>query len=364
MKPRIAIIGAALIGLMALETIARETSADIIIIDHEKEYQEMLKLDYSITIGNYELLGVEKVTVETSQDFLSDICMISVPGMVRGVALQIEDKVKRGDPVTVRLGYNGSLQTEFTGYLKGIFPESPMRLECEDSVYLLRRAVKPKILKNAGVKSIAQYVLDQVNPQLSVPFKLVTDISPDSFKFDSFPIQNATGFEVLDKLRTETGLMVCARSNELHVHLAYTQKTGEVTYDFERNIEDTKDLNYVRSQDAKVKVKVIGRTAKGAKISGEAGEDGGDVRTIQRPTISDRATLENIAKETLKKITYDGYRGAIVAWLYPFCSTGHSAKILDRDYPEREGKYYVTGTKVEFSKNGGIRTSELGFKLS
>jgi hypothetical protein len=364
MKPRILIIGYAVtVGLLA-SSLINQVHAEVIDIATENEELEMLKLDYEITIGNHQVLGLEQVTVETSQELLSDMCMISVPGMVRGVALQIEDKVKRGDKVTVRLGYNGELQTEFTGYLKAIYPESPMRLECEDSVYLLRRSVKPKVLKNASVQAIANYVLDQINPQLATPFKLVSDISPNSFKFDTFTINLNTGFEVLDKLRSETGLMIYARGNELHVHLAYTQKTGDVAYDFARNIEDTNDLRYVRSQDAKVKVKVIGRTAKGAKLIGEAGEDGGDVRTLQRPTVSDKVTLENIAREILKGITYDGYRGAIVGWLYPYCTTGYSAKLVDEEYPEREGKYYVPGTKVKFSKNGGVRTIELGFKLS
>lgn len=322
-------------------------------------------LDFEIEVGSFKLKGLESVKIETSQDLLSDYCMIAIPGMVKNVPYKIEDKVKRGDQVTVKLGYNGSLQTEFKGYLKAIYPESPMRLECEDSVYLFRRKIKSVILKNVSVQGILNYILSEVNPQLATPFALVTDISKDSFKWEKFTINNATGYEVLDKLRQESGLMIYAKNSELHAHLAYTQNAGVgVTYDFARNIEDTGDLHYVKSQDAKLKVVVVGRTAKGAKIEGEAGESGGEVRTIQRPTISDKTTLENIAREAVKSITYDGYRGAIVGWLIPYCNTGYLAKIIDADYPERAGIYYVTGTRVEFSKNGGIRSVNLGFKLS
>lgn len=325
----------------------------------------MFTLDYEVSIGSYNLKGLESVKIETSQDLLSDQCMITIPGMIRGMPYKVEDKIKRGDLVTVRLGYNGSLKTEFQGYLKAIYPESPMKLECEDSVYLFRRKIKSVILKNVSVHGILNYVLKEVNPQLTEPFTLVSDISKDSFKWEKFTINNATGFEVLDKLRTESGLMIYARNNELHAHLAFTQNAGvEVEYDFARNIEETNDLKYIKSQDAKVKVVVVGRTAKGAKVEGEAGESGGEIRTIQRPTISEKTTLENIAREELKKITYDGYRGAIVGWLLPYCNTGYAAKIIDADYLERAGKYYVTGTKVEFSRNGGIRTVSLGFRLS
>jgi len=326
--------------------------------------EAMYKLDYEITIGSYTLQALDKVSIETSQELLSDACKISLPGMIAGRAIQIEDQIKRGDVVTVRLGYNKAYVTEFSGYLKAIYPDSPMVLECEDSVFLFRKDIKSKILKNATVKTILQYVLDDINPKLKTPFKLVSDLSGDSYKWDSFTIHNATGFEVLDKLRQESGLMIYAKGNELHYHLAYTQKTGDVIYDFAVNIESTNDLKYVKAQDAKVKVNVVGRTAKGSKVEGEAGESGGDSRTIQRPTISDKATLENIAKAELKKLTYDGYRGEIVGWLVPYCSTGYSAKVRDELYPERAGTYYVVGTKVEFSQNGGIRTVSLGAKLS
>lgn len=324
----------------------------------------MYKLDFDIQIGNYQLQVVDKVTIETSQELLSDGCRISIPGMVAGRAIQIEDKLKRGDIVTVKLGYDGSLITEFSGYLKAIYPDSPMILECEDSVYLFRKPVKSKVLSNVGVKQILEYVLAQVNPGLKEPFKLVSDLDNTSYKWDRFAIHNATGYEVLDKLRKESGLMIYARGNELHYHLAYTGKGRDVIFDFGVNIEATNSLKYVKSQDQKLKVIVVGRTPKGAKIEGEAGESGGDEYKIQRPTISDKATLENIAQQQLLKLTYDGYRGDVVSWLIPFCTTGDTATIRDPDYIAREGKYYITGTKVEFSEHGGVRTASLGFRLS
>lgn len=324
----------------------------------------MPTLTYDITIGNYKLSLLEKVTIETSQELLSDACNISLPGMVAGRAIQIEDKVKRGDIVTVKLGYDGDNIQEFKGYLKAIYPDTPMLLECEDSVYLFRKTVGNKILTKVGVKDILNYVLTDINKQVSTPFKLVTDLSKDSYAWDKFTILNATGFEVLDKLRKESGLLIYVRGDELHCHLAYTQNTGRAIYDFAVNIESTNNLRYVSAKDEKVKVVVNGRTEKGAKLEVEQGEAGGDVITLQRPTISDKATLEAIAKEEVKRYTYDGYRGEIVGWLVPYCNTGYSVVIRDADYSDREGTYYVTGTKVEFSQNGGIRTVSLGAKIS
>ena len=323
----------------------------------------MLKMCFEIQIGSVRLLGVESVSVESSVDLLADQATIQVPGMVFNKAYDIESKIKRGDKVVVKLGYDDDLHTEFTGYLKTIQPNSPLKLECEDSIYLFRRPVKDKAFTKTNVKVLLQYVLDQVNASLQPEQKmrLVTDLS--GLQFDKFTLLRASGFEALEKLKQETGIAIYCRGNELHAHLRYTEKRGDVTYDFARNVEQSDGLEYVKATDLKYRVKVVGRTQKGANVEVEVGEPGGDLRTFQRPTISDKATLEKVAKEELKKLSYDGYKGAIKGWLIPVCEIGYSAKLVDQEYPERSGTYFVNSVKTEFSSSGGRRTVTLGLKL-
>lgn len=323
----------------------------------------MFLMSYQIQIGAVKLKGIESVTVESSADLLSDRCVIALPGMVYNKALAIEDKIKRGDAVTVELGYDGKLHTEFTGYLKSIHPNAPMTLECEDSAYLLRKPVKDKQWKTVDVKTILQYVIDQINPQLSgTKMKLVTDVS--GLTFDKFTIIRSNGYEVLEKVKSEFSLAVYCRGNELHCHLAYTEKRGQVTYDFTRNVEESDNLEYVRADDVKVQIKMVGRSKKGANIEVTVGDKGGDIRTFQKPLVSDKVTLETIGKEELKKLSFDGYRGSIKGWLIPVCEIGYTVKIVDKDYPEREGRYYANAVKVEFSASGGRRTVTPGIKVS
>ncbi|GAB3734917.1 hypothetical protein [Spirosoma lituiforme] len=323
----------------------------------------MFKMDYDIQIGKVKLKGIESVTVDSSADLLSDQCKITLPGMAYNKAYDLEKVVKRGDAVTVKLGYDGNLHTEFKGYLKSIHPNTPMKLECEDSIYLFRKPIKDKQFKKTTAIDILQYVISQINPQLTGhKMKLVTDLS--GLQFDSFTIVRANGYEVLEKIKSETGVAIYCRNDELHCHLLYTQKRGDVTYDFAKNLEESDGLEYVRAEDVKVLVKVVGRTKKGANIEVEVGEKGGDVRTFQKPTISDKATLEAVGKEELKKLSFDGYKGAVKGWLIPVCEIGYSAKLIDKDYPEREGRYYVNAVKTEFSSSGGRRTVTLGIKVS
>lgn len=326
----------------------------------------MYTLCHEVTIGQHRLASVESVEIESSQSFLADRCSIKVPSQVRGKAYNLEGKLKRGDKVTVKLGYNNDLRTEFQGYVKHLRPNSPFEIECEDALYLFRKPITNKILKTATAPGIAQYVVDEINKQVATTdkIKLVTDFK--GFEFSKFAIHEANGFEVLDKLRQETGLAVFMRGNDLHLHLLYTYKpaNGDVKYDFARNVRDTTNLEYQNASDAQIFVKVIGRDAKGKKIEGTAGEKGGDVRTIQRPTVSTPKTLQDIAEQTRKGLIYTGYKGSINGWLLPYCEVGYTAKIVDPDYAEREGKYYVSGVRTTFNgSQGGVRNVQLGIKI-
>lgn len=323
----------------------------------------MLRMDYDIVIGDVGLKGLESVTIESSADQLSVVCTIAVPGMAWNRSYGLEDKLKRGDAVTVKLGYDGNLKTEFVGYLKAIQPNNPLKLVCEDNAYLFRKDIKARQFKKTTSVPILQYVVDQVNSQLTTTkMKLVTDVS--GIQFDTFTILPGNAFQVLEKLKAETGFNIYCRGSELHCHLPYTERRGQVRYDFSRNVEESDGLEYVSADDRKVLIRMIGRSKKGAKVQVEVGEKGGDVRTVQNPTISDKATLTRIGQQLLKKQSYDGYKGALKGWLVPYCETGYTATVVDVDYPQREGRYYVKGVKTEFSAQGGRRTVSLGIKVT
>ena len=318
-----------------------------------------------VTIGQHELQAVESIEIESSSSFLADRATIKVPSQIRGRAYQLEGKIKRGDKVSIKLGYNNDMKVEFLGYVRSLKPNSPFEIECEDALTLFRKPIVSKIMKNVSVPQIAQYVVDEVNKQLPSDnkVKLVTDFK--GFQFDKFTIHEANGWEVLDKLRSETGLAVFARGNDLHVNLQYTYRplNSNITYDTSKNIRDTTNLEYQKAGDKRQLIKVIGRDAKGRRIEAEAGETGGDVRTVHRHAVSDVNTLKSMAANMLKESNYDGYTGAIQGYLQPFIEVGSAAKIVDIDYPERQGTYYVKAVKTNFSINGGIRTVELGIKL-
>lgn len=325
---------------------------------------------HEIRIGNIKLQAIESVTVESSIDGLSDTCIITLPGSVFNQRLEFAEKIKRGDKVEVRLGYNEQLHTEFMGYVRTLNLTSPLKIECEDSAFLFRRPVKDKSFKKKTALDVLKYTIEQINLTLKPDEKLKLVSNLKGLQLDSFTIVNANGYEVLQKLKEEFGIGIYCRGKEVHCHLLYTEKRGYAVYDFAKNIEEGHNLEYVSAEERKVEVKVQGKVKRDGKskklksMEVKAGKSGGNVITINRPGISDQKTLAAIARNNLKKYAYAGYEGSVRGWLWPICEIGYSVKLIDKEFPEREGVYFAKGVKTEFSRAGGVRTVGLGIKLS
>ncbi len=50
-----------------------------------------------------------------------------------------EIPVKRGDTVTISLGYNDNLQTAFVGYVRDVGFKTPIVITCEDEMFKLKQ---------------------------------------------------------------------------------------------------------------------------------------------------------------------------------------------------------------------------------
>ncbi|MEZ0611928.1 hypothetical protein ACAW74_25675 [Fibrella sp. WM1] len=320
----------------------------------------MFKMTHEITIGSHKLSAVESVVVESSTELLADEATITIPAKYLNQALAIESQIKRGDAVTIRLGYDGQNPVRFTGFVTALKPNAPFVIKCQDGAYLLRKGIPDKTFKKCSVRQVLDYVVDQVNKQGEQSLTVVGDAG--QMQLDSFTIVSATGIQVLEKLK-DLGLALYCKGNEVRCHLRYTEKTGDVRYDFTRNVETSDDLEFVRADDIKVKVEVIGGGKK-KKGKAEGGQDGGEKVTLHKPNVSDTATLNKIVKEELKKRSFDGFRGSLKTWLVPFVEVGYTARLADPSYPDRAGAYYVTSVKTEFSSSGGRCTVGLGIKVS
>ena len=318
----------------------------------------MFAMDFDITIGSFRLTMLESVVVTCSVENLADTATITLPGAAYNRALEVESKIKEGDAVHIRFGYDAHLQelpVEFEGYVESIATDDgSVKIRCEDEIYKFRRDLKNTVLTSVSVKELLEHVLRELDG-----FTLSCDYE---FNYDKFTIYEATGFDVLKKVQEETRANIYLRSSTLHVHPQYAETGRTVIYDFGMNIEKS-DLKYKDARKRKFIATVEGTDSMGKAVKVTKGTPGGDKFTIKLPGVSDKATLERRAEEELKIRAYSGYEGNFTGWLVPRIEPTDIVELRDADYKYKKGKYYVVAVETAFSSTGGSRKITIGKKI-
>ena len=318
----------------------------------------MLEMNHNITVGSFRLGMVEEVTIRKSVESLADTATISLPGTYINEALNLEDKIKEGDPVTIELGYNGNLAIEFQGYCNNIATDdSGVLLECEDALYLMRKDIPNKEYHNITINDLLTAVLREVDQSFTLSCNY-------DFKYDKFVIYNANAFDVLKKIQEETKANIYFKDNVLHVHPQYQEVFNDtpVVYDFAYNIESS-DLKYRTADKRKYLVEVEGIAADGTRITTTVGTPGGDKRSIKIYGVTNLASLKQRGEQEMLTLSYDGFEGSFTGWLVPFCEPAFNVLLRDTQYPHKTGTYYVLTTQTTFSSSGGSRQISIGKKM-
>jgi hypothetical protein len=332
----------------------------------------MYVMEYKIRVGEYVLKTLDSVKIIKSLSNLSDFADIVIPGTYINEALDITDKIKAGDKVTIELGYDNSLKTEFEGYLNKIATDDAnIKLECTDGIYLFKKRLKDEQLENITLKSLLNKVIKQVNDAnaadgATASYKLDCDFALTCSKFTIF---KSDGVDVLKKIQDETKANIYFVGDTLHVHPQYRDMASEkaVKFDFARNIEKS-DLKYVKQSDKKVEVEVTVYKPDGKKKSETFGNKGG-IKIDRTLYGSDETSLKAVAENEYNLWCYDGFEGSFTGWLIPYVEPGMKAHLHDEGFKDSQGKYYkdgeyyVTGTETEFSSKGGSRKVTLGRRL-
>jgi hypothetical protein len=264
--------------------------------------------------------------------------------------------LQRGDGVIIKLGYEETgLELEFEGWLQRISTDGGnIKLHCEDDLFLFRKELPNEVLKKVTVEALLKKVINKCG------IGLMLDCTY-SWTYQKFVINNATGFDVLKKVQEECGADIYV-DDKLHVHPPGEKIGEERFYDLALNVED-EDLTYRRAEDKKVKVVVKALMSDGTVKEVETGSTGGEKIEVKCAT-SDEASMKARGELEVKRRTFDGYEGNITGWLIPMCKPADSVTIKDKDYPYKDGTYFVTSVTTEFGKEGGKRKIDLGFRLS
>ena len=316
-------------------------------------------LNCKITIGKYQFRQVNAVEIERSGRLLSDTAKITLPLSAvfeNQKKENIENKIKRGDAVTVELAYDDDFNVEFSGFVKDVSAKDKTVIECEDNAYLLRKPIPDKVFKDKTLNDVLKYIANECKIDLNAN---VMDIN-----LEQFALRNIDGLKAMQKLKDAYGLSVFFDYEEkLFAGLAYTYQNANIEYNLQEDVAKS-NLTFKTEEDIKYKIKAISLQKDNTKIEVETGDADGDLRTLYFYGITDKTQLEQLAKEEIKKYKYTGYQGSIKTFGSPFVRFGDAAKITDNNYPARTGTYYVESVKTRFSTSQGFkRDVELGIKL-
>lgn len=317
----------------------------------------MFTLGYDIRLGDFRLGMLDKVEIHRSVELLADTATIVLPGAEYNKALEVESLIKRGDPVSIIIGYEETgLREEFRGWIQRISTDDgSITIECEDDLYKFRKSIPNEELKQVTLETLLKKVISGIGES----FRLDCTYS---WTYEKFVINTATGYDVLKKVQEESGADIYLADDTLHVHAPAETVGDDVYYDFAQNVEEC-DLTYRTAEDRKVQVVVKATMPDGTVKEIETGSTGGDKVEIRCAT-SDEASMRQRGLTEVKRLSFDGYEGNITTWLIPYCKPGDTAELRDEDYPEKDGRYFVQAVTTQFSRDGGKRTVELGFRLS
>lgn len=315
----------------------------------------MFRLTSNISIGGYSFRGVVGVEVASSWDELTDKCTITIPRKLnwqgKAVATGASPLLRRGDAVNVLIGYDDENESIFQGYVHQISAEIPTRIECQDPMWRMKQTTLTKSYRSVKLAT------------------LLADIVPSGIAFEAFDVElgpyrisQATPAQVLEDLKKTYFLKSWFRDGKLYVGFAYVpaiQSTHIIR--MERNVVENQ-LEYVRKEDVKIKLKMVSMQADNSKIEYETGDTDGEQRTMYyyEKTL---AEMKAIADEEIDRLRYEGYRGSLTTFGKPTVRHGDIVDLRSEAYPERDGEYRVREVRYSFGMGGYRQEITLDTKI-
>lgn len=308
-----------------------------------------------ITIGGKRFHGLNHVKIKHSVHDLAATATIKIPVTAvlkqkgqPATATHMAQAIKIGDEVIIRLGYNGNLNTEFSGFVKQLNNKTPFEIVCEDMFYQCRR----KSVTLEGENTLAGVLQACGLKQGSVA----------NLTFDSFAIPNQSVASVLSKIKNDYNLAVFFGEGKINAFKPFPEKGETVKYLLRGNIVKDDDLKYQETENAKIKITAISVGLDGEELKVEKGDKNGVEKILRLYNVKDSEELEKLAENELQRSTY-GYSGKIETFLLPYAAPGMVAEMTDTAYPERNGSYYIESVETTFGTSGARRSIEIGQKI-
>ena len=290
----------------------------------------MKRLISEITIGNFRFDYVTNLTIESSWDTFTDTGVLTIPNKFRkdnkDLIVGDNNVFKRGDKVEIKIGYFPTLITKFKGFVANIQPDSPLTMNFEDRMWLLKQEnlvsrffSKPKIsdVVEYATASLTDLTIEYDNPDTEI----------GAFEVDNKDFVNAvTVFELLKKqfgyfiyfeneiLQVRKMRSVLSLSNPIH-KMSFQNNVIESNLVFQRD-DDVNLVIKVESIDLNTNTRI---TRYGFKVKGEVvissiqrtGQVTKDIKVLNFTT----KQIDEFITDNIDKYIYEGYIGDFKTFL-------------------------------------------------
>lgn len=318
----------------------------------------MLKLSAKIEIKGERTWVFEKITsceISRDSDALTTTCKLVLPRKIKWKG-EASNPIKRGDKISVWLGYDDNLQLAFQGYVLRKGFKAPIEIHCEDEMFMLKQ--KPCVKKAYTNVDIETLLKDQ---NLSYPIKVLGEQNIGQYRVNFDNVSELLAHLKENAIRTffriEDGqpVLYCGVLFDHGNPMRQVFSTGI-------NLISDSSLDEQRGEDMKIKLKVVSLQADNKKkIKVEVGDADGETRTLHCYGKSE-AEAKAWGEQELERLKRDGLKGS-------FQTFGHSLlDVLDvvgiRIDGKRMGKYQVAKNTITFGSSGFRQDITLGARAA
>lgn len=342
----------------------------------------MLKLRSEVTIvgdQTWMFNTLSSCTIVEDTGSLTDTCVIELP---RKITWQRKEKpsapdeqassipIKRGDKITVKLGYtppgvppdDSDLKVRFVGYVRNVDTKVPVKIECEDGMFLLKLApAKRKGFKETTLKELISFLLEGTG----VEYKLLDN---KDIPLGPYRITKSTVAEELNELKRERSFKAYFRLVKDKTDSNKIKSVLYVGYDYpfdSKNKESfvhgkniiAEELIYRRAEDVKLKVKATSVSRKNVRSELEMGDKEGEEIQVFAYNVN-LDGLKLFAENALKQYKYTGHRGSFETFGEPLVHKCDIAHLEPSD--GNQGDYLIKKLEVNFGTSGYRQKIELG----
>ena len=318
----------------------------------------MFRLTAKIEIKSAKRWAFDKVaSVEVTRDIdtLTDTCVLQLPKKITWQG-ESSNPLKRGDEVTVWLGYDDELQFAFRGFITTIGLKTPITINCEDYMFKLKQqAAVKKAYKSATLEQILK---DQ---NLGIKYKVFGEQNIGQYRVTADTVSGLLG-HLKDHGGVRSFIRIENDEPVLYVGVLFEHdKTHKQVFATGVNLIDDSQLKVQNAADVKIKIKAVSLMPNNKKIRVEVGDTDGERRTLHAYNKTE-AELKAWAEQELKRLKRDGLTGSF---------TTFGAELVDKldnvgvkIDGERKGVYQTQKNVIKYSTGGFRQEITIGSRVA